>query len=106
MTPQAGASRPIFLIAQMTIATPPRLRIRGDDSAVLSGRPIFVGFSENLRLRRFRRLRKVVPKPYFCQTSTKVADSADSAKIECVVLTDLMGMPFHPIFVGFLKTGP
>ena len=39
-------------------------------------------------------------RPIFCYTIVKVDDSADSAKLDCVVAADSMAFPIRPIFCG------
>ena len=88
-----------FLIAQLAATTPLEFRICGSDSGAMSERSMFyrtVLSSADSAV--CADSAGVTICPIFCSAFVKVADSDDSAKIDCAAATESMATPVCPIF--------
>ena len=88
-----------FLIAQLAATTPQEFRICGTDSGAMSERSMFyrtVLSSADSAV--CADSAGVTICPIFCSAFVKVADSDDSAKIDCAAATESMAPPVCPMF--------
>ena len=87
-----------FLIAQLATTTPQKFRICGTDSGAMSERSMFyrtVLSSADSAV--CADSAGVTTRPIFCRIFAKVADSDDSAKIDCAAATESMATPVCPM---------